>query len=119
MTKYPHDDDERLVEFLRQHRPSVPPAAPNLEQQILLGASSHMRHQGRRQLWFVPPTIVAGLLMTWGGYRILSPSSPSVDTASLETFLVNNWDGVVGDTSVAPQSDTAEADWLSLANSKD
>lgn len=118
MTKYPNDD-ERLVEFLRQHRPSVPPASPNLEQQIMLGASSHMRHQGRRQLWIVPPTIVAGLLMFWTGYRILTPSSPSVDTASLETFLVNNWDGVVGDTSVAPQRDTAEADWLTLANSKD
>ncbi len=97
MTKLPNDD-ECLVNFLRQHRPDVPPAAPDLEQLIIQSvAASPPKSTRYRQMWVVPPAIAAGLLIAWTGYRILMPVSFSAaQLASLNAFLESNWDGAVG-----------------------
>jgi hypothetical protein len=116
MSNFP-DDDERLIKFLHQHRPPVPPAAPDLEERIVLAASSSSRQPRRRQLWAVPPALAAGLIISWMGYRVSTPPPAPADPASVEAFLINNWDGVVGETPAASQSYSAETDWQMLAAS--
>jgi hypothetical protein len=118
MTQFP--DDERLIEFLRQYRPEVPPAKPNLEQQILQSLEA-APSRARPSLRIIKPTIAklvtgmaAGMLLVLGGYRLLTPAF--VDTASLETFMVNNWDGIIGEIPETSTSDNTEAEWMLLAD---
>jgi hypothetical protein len=118
MTQFP--DDERLIEFLRQYRPEVPPAKPNLEQQILQSLEA-APSSARPSLRIIKPTIAklatgmaAGMLLVLGGYRLLTPAF--VDTASLETFMVNNWDGIIGEIPETSTSDNTEAEWMLLAD---
>jgi len=102
MNKFPNDD-ERLVEFLRQHASDVPPASPNLEQLIMQAVASSSPEAAKRQrLWILPPVIAAGLLLVWTGYRILMPANLSpAQLATLNAFLESNWDGVVGGSAEA------------------
>jgi hypothetical protein len=109
MTRFPNDDKD-LVNFLRQHRPEVPPASADLEQQILrhvetLHATSlrtpNLRH--RSPLWLVPSTIAAGLVAAVISYDAFIPAQPSpAELAKLERFMESNWQGVVSDN---PDSD--------------
>ncbi|MBD1838092.1 hypothetical protein [Coleofasciculus sp. FACHB-501] len=120
MTQFP-DDDKPLVEFLRQHRGHIPPSAPDLESQIMQAvASAPPQPQWRRQIWILPSALVASLLVTWAGYRVLVPntaSTASTNTAELEAFLATNWDSVVaGETPASSSSQDAEADWLLSEN---
>lgn len=103
MTKFP-EDDQPLVDFLRQHAGTPPPPAPNLETQIMQAVASSTRQQTptRRYLWVVPPAIAASLLIAW--FAHLFPPSPE---PSLEAFMKDNWDSVV----VGEGTDT---DWLSV-----
>jgi hypothetical protein len=96
MNKFP-EDDEQLVKFLRQHTGTVPPAAQDLEEQIITTISSAPQRSSRQQLkWIFPTAIAAGLLLAWTSYRVLMPTSPSpAEVASLEAFLESNWDGVL------------------------
>jgi hypothetical protein len=55
--------------------------------------------------------MAAGLLITLVGYRANTPQPASPNPASIEAFLETNWDSVVSDRAVAPQSNTTEADW--------
>jgi len=68
-----------------------------------------------RRLWTVPPVIAAGLLMAWSGYRTLIPFPELSNSASLEAFLENNWEGVVGETSTYSQSNSTQTDWMLYA----
>jgi hypothetical protein len=123
-------DDEPLVEFLRQNSPDVPPPAPNLEEQIMAAIEQESSSTEKtrqlsnrsRRLWLVPPVlgklsagIAAGLLMTWTGYRVLIPATNTVDTPSLEAFVENNWDGIVGEIP-REQSEGSESDWWLQTN---
>jgi hypothetical protein len=96
MTKLPNDD-ERLVDFLRQHAGDPPPAAPKFEEQLMQAVASSPQWQrlGRRQKWILPSAIAASLLFAWTGYRVLMPPPPP--DASLAEFMENNWDSVVGE----------------------
>ncbi|MBD2744048.1 hypothetical protein [Coleofasciculus sp. FACHB-1120] len=117
MTQFP-DDDKPLIEFLRQHRGHVPPSAPDLESHIMQAVAS-APPQGRRKMWLLPSAIVASLLVTWAGYRVLVPntaSTASTNTAELEAFLATNWDSVVGETPPSSNSQEAETDWLLSEN---
>ncbi|MGK7872592.1 MAG: hypothetical protein AB4426_04565 [Xenococcaceae cyanobacterium] len=120
MTKFPNED-EKLVAFLRQHRPVPPPAAANFEEQLMMELVQRqpIPSQGKRYpfLWAVFSAIAAGLLLTWGGYRLLNHSPQiAADTDELETFLVNNWNAAIGETSFESQTYSSEADWLLLAD---
>jgi len=75
----------------------------------------------RPSLRIIQPTIAklatgmaAGMLLVLGGYRLLTPAF--VDTASLETFMVNNWDGIIGEIHETSTSDNTEAEWMLLAD---
>lgn len=76
MTNLPNDD-QHLVDFLRQNRPEIPPSSPELEERIFQAIASspppQLQHNSpnrffrRRQLWLVPPAIAASLALVWAG----------------------------------------------------
>lgn len=98
---HPHDD-EALKQFLRQHRPPIPPASPMVETRIMQaveqGSTASQaicqpsnRH---RRLWLVPSTIAAGLLVALASYQMVSlrqAKTATTQVANMETFLENNW----------------------------
>lgn len=105
MNKLPNND-QKLVEFLRQNRPDLPPENQDLEAQIMAAVAATPRSESgqnssvipfrRRSLWLMPPAIAAGLLMAWETSRLLTPAPPTVtELASLEVFIENTWDGVL------------------------
>lgn len=95
-------DDERLVAFLRHHRPEAPPASPDVEERILAAVATQPL-KSRRQLWFLAPALAAGLLLAVGGYTWgqkfadRPPANPPTDAelARLEEFLESSWDGLL------------------------
>jgi ferric-dicitrate binding protein FerR (iron transport regulator) len=85
---HPSPEDHDLVSFLRQHRSNPPPAAPDLEDQILQALPA----RSRRHLWIVPSAIAASLVGAIVSYQVLRPTPPEpVDTASIESFMESNW----------------------------
>lgn len=113
MTQLP-PDDRQWKEFLRQHRPVPPPAAPELEERLMQAIEKSPIH---RRLWAVPPALAAGLLMAWSGYRTMIPLPAASNSATLEAFLENNWNSVVGDTLPNSHTSITPDDWMVLANS--
>ncbi|MEH2302782.1 MAG: hypothetical protein V7K88_28355 [Nostoc sp.] len=97
MTQLPNDDPD-LINFLCQHRPEVPPASPDLEQQILQQVKTWhqppLRHYSRPRL--VLPALVTGLVAAIVGYRAFIPAQPSpAELATLQNFIESNWQGTV------------------------
>ncbi len=115
MTRLP-PDDKQWQDFLRQHCPEPPAATADLEEQLMKAIEKSQLPQVNRRLWAIPPAIVAGLLMMWSGYRGLVFFPEPSNSASLEIFLENNWNGVVGETPPRTHSNTTEVDWVLLAN---
>lgn len=121
MTPLP-DDDSKLVNFLQQHRAQVPPAASELEDQILAAVEAASKPvptrageggrfplwgtgpQSRRcRPWIVSSAIAAGVIAAVVGYRQLMPTQPSAtELANLESFMENSWYSTVTDS---PDSD--------------
>ncbi|MGA7932695.1 MAG: hypothetical protein WCA35_03870 [Kovacikia sp.] len=104
MTRFP-DDDKKLVQFMRQHRPQPPAAQPTLEDRVLAAIEQpEMPQRSRQRRWYqsswIPPAIAAGLIASAVSYHALTPRQPSsTDMASLETFVENSWQGSVSDSS--------------------
>ena len=107
MNQFPNDDHE-LVAFLKQHRPQTPPTDAALEARLFdaieaLPQQDELARLRRSQprvkrsiVWFVPPTLAAGLLVSVIGYRLLVPSKPSTaELANLQAFLESNWKGTL------------------------
>ena len=94
---------ERLVDFLRQHASAVPPAAPDLEQQVMAAVAASPHLPARHRLWFVP-TAVAIAVIAWAGHRLLVPVAPSpTELAGIEAFMESNWDGVLSSPNIAAE----------------
>lgn len=130
--------DKQLVNFLKQYRPNLPEAAPDLEPKILAAIESNeaslrnektiakMRstgsHKSNNRLnitsvskWAFPSAIAAGLLFFWSGYRALDTAQlPADEAAHLEAFLVTNWEGVVNDSQAENLTDRPQTDWLNF-----
>lgn len=118
MTQLP-PDDRQWQEFLRKHRPVPPPAAADLEEQLMNAIERSPQTASSRRLWAVPSALAASLLMAWSGYRTLIPSPAlSTNSASLEAFLENNWNDVLGETPapVGSPNNTIQSDWMLEAN---
>ncbi|MEG3848196.1 hypothetical protein QT971_19655 [Microcoleus sp. herbarium19] len=111
--------DEKLVSFLKQYRPNLPESAPDFEQNILAAidrneaTASQLNYLAEPRFiesnknsgivgfrkWMFPAAIAAGLLVFGSGYRVLVTARSHADeTAHLEAFLVNNWEGVLNDS---------------------
>ncbi|NEP57530.1 MAG: hypothetical protein F6K31_10970 [Symploca sp. SIO2G7] len=113
MTRLP-SDDRQWQDFLRQHRPEPPAARADLEEQLMRAIEKSPPPAFNQR--FLAPAIVAGLLMVWSSYRALVFLPEPSNAANLEIFLENNWNGVVGETSIRTYSNTTEEDWVLLAN---
>lgn len=106
MNPFP-EDDEALTEFLRRHRSSPPVASPDLEDRIIqsLPKRSRISHS------FI--MLTAGIAACFVGVIIAQPvRSPSIDAATLEAYMENNWSTVINGSS----SDT-NSDYLALVES--
>lgn len=133
------NSDKKLVDFLKQYRPDVPDAAPDLEQRLL--AALDRDEVDRTQIsrpesplnlpekrsrissiakWAFPPAIAASLLVSWSGYRLLIPTPVHPDeVAHLEAFLLNNWDGVLNEDNGEIAGDRSQTDWLNISVTAD
>lgn len=119
-------DDQKLQAFLRQNRPTPPPTTSDLEEQIMqaiactntttnkstnLAIAKPQKPNRVRQLWLIPSTIAAGLLITSSSVRLLFPT-PEASNASLESFLETNWNDVTGETANNPARNNLLNDWI-------
>lgn len=118
MTRF-SEHDERLVTFLRRHRP-VPPPPSELEDQVMgaiatASCAAYSLPRGRWRRRLAIPALAASVLLVWGGWHSLQPSpkEESQALATVETFLADTWFGSVysaDDASLAAA--LAEDDWL-------
>lgn len=115
MTPLP-EDEKKWLEFLRKNRPTPPATANDLEEQLMTVIATSDQQVKTRKMWLVPSAIAASLLMTWSGYFFLNISQNSPNYASLETFLENNWNEVVGEVPANSQSHGSQADWMLEGN---
>jgi hypothetical protein len=110
MTPLPPEDRE-WQEFLHKHRPIPPPAQFDLEDQLMKAVEKSPQPSINERLLPWPPALIAGLLMLLSSYRLLI-AAPESSRANVETFLQENWNEVVGDTSPKLQShDVVQVDW--------
>ena len=131
--------DQELVNFLKQHRPNIPEAAPDLELKILAAIESNHAslvnesHREKTRVtgspksndrlkissvskWAVSSAITASLLVFWSGYRPFQTAQlPDKETAQLEAFLVTNWEGVLHDSPQESMTDRSQTDWLTFS----
>jgi hypothetical protein len=93
-----NSDDEELVTFLKQHRPSAPLASSDLEDNIM-GAIAQLKSPQQQssvwcQRWFIPVVIVTGVV-AWMSYSLTGPRQPTVaELAQLQHFMESSWDSV-------------------------
>ncbi|MFB2878273.1 hypothetical protein [Floridanema aerugineum] len=90
------NDDQRLVDFLRQNRPEIPPSPPDLEEKLFCAIASSPppqlhhhspNHPSRfRQLWLVPPAIAASLALAWGGNYLRQNNSLNNSFATINSL---------------------------------
>jgi len=135
--------DQDLVNFLKQHRPNLPEAAPDLEQKLLAAIESNQAslvnetHRAKTRVttspksndrlkissvskWAVSSAIAAGLLFFWSGYRPFETAQlPDEETAKLEAFLVTNWEGVLHDSPQENMTNRPPTNWLNFPVSSD
>ncbi len=68
--------------------------------------------------------IAASLLAIWGGYNVLEQSpyqqfvqqSQEIETAELEDFMVNSWQGTINTSPLENQYQPVYYQWISLDN---
>lgn len=105
----PPEKPDCLVDFLRQHRPDIPPASPQLEERILAivaGDRIRARRYSPPVLWLIVPSIAASLSLAFWGMKpgIFSPS-PASDSAQIEAFMEYTWNGLLQDEMLEPSND--------------
>ncbi|MEL6383961.1 MAG: hypothetical protein AAFQ89_16215 [Cyanobacteria bacterium J06626_18] len=117
-------DDDRLVEFLRRHRPEPPNPSPDLEDQLMVtveaeGSSrkrvGHSRcdRPTRRPYRWTIPAIAASALLAWGGWLNWRPPSQEAELAAVDDFLTETWYGsAFGDDSYGLDSDMTDPGWF-------
>jgi hypothetical protein len=111
------EQDRSLVDFLRQHRPSPPPPARDLEADLLAAIAAEPSGQtGRspefpglgdqgipslRQWFTLVPALAAGFALVWGTMRP-PQNSPAIAQDSpeqeLATFFEASWNGSLSQT---------------------
>ncbi|MEG4863952.1 MULTISPECIES: hypothetical protein [unclassified Microcoleus] len=131
--------DEKLVNFLKQHRPNVPESAPDFELKLLAAidrneATVELNHLGEARsiqatkkskiLRFpkgaFPTAIAASLLVFGSGYRVLVTAQHQKDEAAhLEAFLVNNWEAVLKEPSADNLLERSPTDLFNYAVTPD
>lgn len=116
MTRLP-DDDQPLIQFLKQNRP-IPPATPNLvEKQLMQWVVKKRRVSSKSILvrWLIPGAIATAGLVTWQLWKS-SPSTQQMATQpeELESFVIDSWNGANEQLSYATTPNHPENVWLML-----
>ncbi len=107
----PLEKNNCLVDFLRQYRPEIPPASPNLEEYILAVIAHEQaiqvtRRKSRRVLWLTVSSVAATLALTlWGIKPWISSPTPSQELAQIEAFMEYTWNGLLEDEMLDPSTD--------------
>lgn len=120
MTVFPPDDDQKFRDFLHQYRPTPPPPAKNLEDTLIQRVKEIPTPSRYRTYLYglIAAAITVLSLGVWGTYRWLNPSPQlAVNEEEIETFLIESWTGVMGDTSTENQ--VLEFSWGYLINSEE
>lgn len=100
-------EDDNLVSFLRQHRPSPPEPRADLEEEILQAIESETK-TSRKHWIFSPRTGALGIaaigLLLFGQSRWLNPTPriASISDRELEAFLADNWNETLGESNRFP-----------------
>lgn len=118
MSQSPHDDRE-LISFLKQYRPLPPPGTQKIETQLLARvAREPFPHRQRVELrWIIPITLAASLGSILAGSRWNQPSYQlTSNSAELETFMVNTWQGTTNESFAEALSSPVDSEWLLLGN---
>jgi hypothetical protein len=71
-------EDQRLVHFLRQHRPPVPAAAADLVDRLIQELPAQPRRRTRAAAWASVPVLAASALLMLQGRPIGPMASPPI-----------------------------------------
>lgn len=129
------DDDEKLVDFLRQHHPIPPTTKGDLEHLLMQKIQKHESKRGHSWVaWAIPGAIVGGIMLSWSSDKLtFAPSTMAIDSKDdssgnltkvvgkaedLEIFWFNNWRETLSETSLPSSHYARELDWVS-GNKKD
>jgi hypothetical protein len=108
------EDDENLIQFLRQNRPVPPPVSSNFEQQ-LMEAIDDRRQQNKRNsycIWFIPSTIFFAFSIYWFGFDRPYRVADNFDNTEIESVLFGSWQEVDESSYLPQDNNVSEADWL-------
>jgi len=86
-------DDEKLISFLRENRPTPPPEVLDQENK-LLNCLQKPGQTSKTKPWAIPSTLAACALLFWTGYQLQPPSSSPHDFHQVDSFVVNTWEGI-------------------------
>jgi hypothetical protein len=115
------NEDQNLVQFLRQYRPPVPTAAADLENRMIQGlpAQPSPYRWARTRAWASVPVLAASALLMWPDRPlrnpIVKPVSPVVVSPIAETQLSEAELASLGSFLESPaDSPSSSQDWLTL-----
>jgi hypothetical protein len=109
-------DEDPLVNFLHQYRPLPPQESQGFESQLmkLIAQESQASIRFPRRLGgLIGGAICTGFLLFLGGFRSSNdtPQVARVSDRELKTFLIDSWDGAMGETSNYRYSHSIESAW--------
>ena len=114
---------EKLVSFVSRHRPVPPPAAIGLEQQLMQRVEKKpINCRKTAKIGFlIPATCAAALVFAlsvhnWFVQHNQLQFTVRAQEEELETFLIESWQGTVGEVANASYPVGREAYWLTLAD---
>ncbi|MDX2244674.1 MAG: hypothetical protein NW224_28705 [Leptolyngbyaceae cyanobacterium bins.302] len=109
------EEDPRLTEFLKHHRPEPPAASAALEDRLMslvmdapaaIAPTPSTRHRPwRRAAWLFPSAIAAGLVAIVSYQSFLPPQPSEAELAELESFIESTWQGTLAEQ---PPTETEE-----------
>ncbi|MCT7993684.1 hypothetical protein [Laspinema olomoucense] len=105
----PPEKTDSLVDFLRQYRPDIPPASPQLEERVIAAVAGDRPRAMRyspRILWWIVPAIAAGFSLAFWGIKpgLFSPT-PASELAQIEAYMEYTWNGLLQDEMLDPSTD--------------
>jgi hypothetical protein len=91
----PNDRDRRLVDFLKQHQPSPPPADPQLEARLFAEIRATEAIEGiqrrRRWSWLGAAAAIAVPLAGMVYRSLVTPQPSAAELAQIAEFVESSW----------------------------
>jgi hypothetical protein len=110
-------EDDKVVNFLRQYRPHLPPLQTNREEQLMQIIAQEKQVTSSRLLPLlgIITGITALFMIMFSSYRQSNPSPglTKISDEELEAFLVESWSNTIDGQSSSPTVDSSP--WTSLS----